>query len=65
MDVIRHSMPTAWKNKMIDQGFNFADTNVKEMTSFFKTTAENLEPKEYKKTTTIEKKHKDKISIIS
>ena len=29
MDIIYHSMPITWKNKMMEQGFNDADSNVK------------------------------------
>ena len=36
MDIIYQSMPTIWKNKMIEQGFNFLDSAFKEMTGFFK-----------------------------
>ena len=49
MDIIYHSMPTTWKNKMIKQGFNYADSIIKEMTDFFGTRVENLEHKEDKK----------------
>ena len=35
MDIIYHSMPTTWKNKIIEQGFNYADSVVKEMTDSF------------------------------
>ena len=49
MDIIYHSMPTTWKNKMIKQGFNYADSIIKEMTDFFETRVENLEHKEDKK----------------
>ena len=49
MIIIYHSMPTKWKNKMIEQGFNYADSNVKEITDFFETRVENLEPKEKRK----------------
>ena len=34
---------------MIEQGFNFADSSVKEMTDLFETRVENLKPKEDKK----------------
>ena len=34
---------------MIEQGYNYADSTIKEMTNFFKTRVENLEPKEDKK----------------
>ena len=49
MDIIYHSMPTIWKNKMIEQGFNYADSTIKEMTDIFETRVENLERKEEKK----------------
>ena len=39
MDIIYYSMPTTWKNKMIEQGFNYADTTIKEMTNLFETSA--------------------------
>ena len=42
-------MPTTWKNKMMEQGFNYADSAIKEMSDFFETRVENLEPKEEKK----------------
>ena len=34
---------------MIEQGFNYADPTIKEMTDFFETMVENSEPKEDKK----------------
>ena len=49
MDIIYHSMPNTWKNKMIEQGFNYADSTIKKMTDFFETRVENLKPKEEKK----------------
>ena len=33
---------------MIEQGFNYADSTIKDMTDFFETRVENLEPKEEK-----------------
>ena len=41
-------MSTTWKNKMIEQGFNYADSTIKEMSDFFKTRVENFELKEDK-----------------
>ena len=35
--------------KQDEQGFNYADSNIKEMTDFFETRVENIEPKEEKK----------------
>ena len=37
------------ENKMIEQGFNYAASTIKEMTDFFETRVENLEPKKDKK----------------
>ena len=34
---------------MIEQGFNYADSTIKEMRDFFETRVENLEPKEENK----------------
>ena len=45
VDVIYYSMPT-WKNKMIQQRFNYTSSTVKEMNDFLETRAENLEPRE-------------------
>ena len=49
MDIIYHSMPTVWKNKIIVQSFNHADSTIKEITDFFETRVGNLEPKEDRK----------------
>ena len=49
MDIIYHSMPTTWKIKMIEQGFNYTDSTIKEMSDTFETRVENLVPKEKKK----------------
>ena len=49
MDIIYHSIPTTWKNKMIEHVFNYADSTIKEMSDFFATRVDNLEPKEEKK----------------
>ena len=49
MDIIYHFMPSTWKNKIMKQGFNYADSTIKEMTNLFETRVENLEPKEDRK----------------
>ena len=49
MDIIYYSMPTMRKNKIIEPGFNYANSTIKERTDFFETRVENLEPKEEKK----------------
>ena len=49
MDIIYHSMSTTWKNKMIEQGFNYTDSIIKELTNFFEFRVENLAPKKEKK----------------
>ena len=59
MDIIYHSMPTTWKYKIIETGFDYVDSIVKEMTDFFETRLENLEPKESSVAT---RKSKDKKS---
>ena len=60
MDIIYHSMPTTWKHKMIEQGFNYADSIIKKMTDFFETRVYNLEPKEDRKKTTAASKQSKK-----
>ena len=49
MDITYHSMPTTWKNKMIKQGFNYADSTVKEVAYFFENRVNYLEPMNNKK----------------
>ena len=45
---------------MIEQVFNYADSTIKEMTDFFETRVEDLEPKENKKKSfEVTKKSKD------
>ena len=48
IDIIYHSMLTTWKNKIIEQGFNYTYSIAKEMTDFFETRIENLEPRKDK-----------------
>ena len=56
MDLIYYFMPTIWKNK--------SHSNVKEMTDFFETRVENVEPEKHKnKYSTESKKKKDKKSF--
>ena len=63
MDIIYHSMPITWKNKIIEQGLNYADTTVKEMKKFYETRVEHVERKEDKKKySVVIKKLKDKKS---
>ena len=45
----RTSSITTWKNKINEKSFNYIDSTVKEMTAFFGTRVENLEPKEDRK----------------
>ena len=42
-------MSTTWNNKMIEQGFNYTDSTIKEMNDFCETRVENLEPRDDKK----------------
>ena len=45
MDIIYHSMSATWKSKMIEQGFNYANSIIKEMIDFFEIRVENLKPR--------------------
>ena len=49
MDIIYHSMPTKWKKKMVEYGFNYVDSTIKKKTDFFEARVENLEFKKDKK----------------
>ena len=45
---------------MIEQGFNYVDSTIKEMTDIFEIRVENLEPKEdWKKSSAASKKPRD------
>ena len=63
MEIIYHSMPTTLKNKMIEQGFNYVEFTLKEMTDFFENRVENLEPKEEKKKSTVASKKTNKKNL--
>ena len=61
IDIIYRFMPTMWKNKTIEHGFNYANSVVDKITDFFETRVENLEPREKKKNCSVSyKKKKDK-----
>ena len=47
---------------MIEQGFNYADCAIKEMTDFFETRVENLEPREDRKKSSVASKKSKKTS---
>ena len=49
MDIIYHSMPTTCENKMIEQGFIYADYTITKRTDLFETRVENWETKEDRK----------------
>ena len=53
-------MPTMWKKKMIEQGFNYADSIIKDMSDIFETRVENLEPKEDRKNSSVASKKSKK-----
>ena len=46
MIIIYYTMSTTWENNLIEQGLNYADSTVNEMTEIFETRVENMEPKE-------------------
>ena len=58
MDFIYHFMPTMWKNKMIEQWLNQADSTVKEMTDFLVTRLENKESNKHEKRSFMSSKKK-------
>ena len=64
MDIIYNSMPTTWKNKMIQQCLNYADSTIKEMTDFFENRVENLETKQINKKSLKKRRQKDSDSSV-
>ena len=48
---------------MIEQGFNYIDSTVKEMPDFFETRVENMEPEEKKKKSSAAAKKSNKKSL--
>ena len=49
MDIIYHSMPATWENKMIKLGFKYVDSTMKEMTDFFEIRVENFKCRKTRK----------------
>ena len=47
--MIYHSMPIPWENMMTEQGFNYINSTLEEMTGFFKTRVENLKVRQARK----------------
>ena len=45
MDIIYHSMPITWKNRMMEQSFNYTDFTVKKMSDLVNIRVEKLGPK--------------------
>ena len=51
-------MSTAWKNTMIEQGFNYANSCINEIIDFFETRVEKLQSREKKKKSSMASKKK-------
>ena len=49
MDMIYQSMLTMWKNKIIEQGFKYTDSAIKEMTDCFETRVKKLKSRKKRK----------------
>ena len=49
MDIIYQSMPTTWKNKVIEKGFNYAGSAIKETSDFFETRVKTWSPRKIRK----------------
>lgn len=48
-EILYHAMPNTWKRKMIEQGYNYLNSSIQQMTEFFETRVENLEKFDSKK----------------
>ena len=44
-----HTLPNTWKKKMVEQGYNYLDGSIKNMTEFFESRIENPERFDSKK----------------
>ena len=42
-EILYHAMPNLWMKKMTEQGYNYLDRYIQEMSGFFETRIENLE----------------------
>ena len=42
-EILYHVMPNFWRKKMTEQGYNYLDRSIQEMSGFFATRVENLE----------------------
>ena len=49
IDIVYYSIPYTLKNKKIGQGFNYVDSSIKEMTDFFATRVEIMNPTKIRK----------------
>ena len=41
-EILHHAMPNMRKKKMVEQGYNYLDNSIQQMTEFFETRIENL-----------------------
>ena len=48
-EILYHTMPNTWKKKMVEQGYNYLDSSIQQMTEFFETRVENQEKSNSKK----------------
>ena len=48
-EILYHAMPNMWKKKKVEQGHNYLDGSIQNMTEFFETRIENLERFDSKK----------------
>ena len=42
-EILYHAMPNSWRKKMTEEGYNYLDRSIQEMSGFFETRVENLE----------------------
>ena len=42
-EILYHAMPKTWKNKLVEQGYNYLDGPIHSMAEFVKTRIENIE----------------------
>ena len=45
-EILHHTMPNLWRKKMTEQGYNYLDRSIQEISGSFETMVENLETPE-------------------
>ena len=58
-EILYHAMSNSWRKKMTEQGYNYLDRYIQELSGFFETRVENLETPAPERSLTRKKKKKN------